>query len=295
VLTAKERLEDRGFKVKYRDDLFAVEGYLAGTDERRAEELMQAFLDPEVDAIFTTRGGYGCMRMLDKLDYDAISKHPKILVGYSDITALHLALNRRSHLITFHGPGPASGLSRPEDMTPFMAEYFYRALEGSGSSGVTQYTIEVPPDVAKVESLGHGKARGRLVGGNLSLVSDLEDTPYAIETDGAVLLLEDVSEAPYRIDRMLRQLKLAGKLSQIKAAVLGEFSRPDEREDSPTNDPRFSIEGVLKQYFADAGIPVLMNYPIGHGEINCTVPLGALVEVDADAKTLTIIEEGRPL
>lgn len=292
VMTAKKRMEERGYHVKFDESLFDVEGYLAGSDERRAEELMAAFTDPEVDGVAAVRGGYGAMRILDKLDYDKIRANPKMLIGYSDITALHLALSRKAGLVTFHGPGPASGLGGPDQPTDFTGRCLVQAIEVGGAPESGEYEIEVPDNVTKVATFGTGKARGRLVGGNLSLISDLEGTPYAIDTRDAILLIEDVSEAPYRIDRMLRQLMLAGKLQQLRGAVLGQFTATTDREDKLTDDPRFSVEGVLKQYFADAGIPVLVNFPIGHFKENCTVPIGGQVEVDADRGTLTVLGPG---
>jgi muramoyltetrapeptide carboxypeptidase len=282
-----QRIRNRGYRVKMRDDMFAVEGYLAGTDDRRAEELTEAFLDPEVDAVITARGGYGVMRILDRLDYEKIREHPKALFGFSDITALHAALNRRAGIVSFHGPGPASGLGKEKPPTDFTVKYLLRALEDDGQE--RDYTIDVPESVAKVQAYGKGKAHGRLTGGNLSLISALEGTPYAIDTKDAILLIEDVNEAPYRIDRMLRQLKLGGKLDEIKGAVLGHFTTEYVREDKLTDDARYDTQGVLRQYFENAGIPVLVNYPVGHHDQNCTLPLGGIVEVDADHKVLRVL------
>ncbi|MAT67997.1 MAG: LD-carboxypeptidase [Planctomycetaceae bacterium] len=293
MMLAKQRLEERGYKTKQRDDLFAVDGYLAGSDQRRSEELMQAFLDPEVDAVFPGTGGYGTMRMLDLLDYDAIRAHPKLLIGFSDITALHAAVNRQARLITYHSPNPQWGLGSEEYMEPFTEKYFFAAVEQAAHDKLAgpdgSYAVECDPSAPQPVALGSGKARGRLVGGNLSLVAALEGTPYAIEAEGAILLIEDIREAPYRVDRMLRQLKLSGKLDQIAGAVLGQFTRANDREEDTTDDERYSVDGVLRQYFADAGIPVLMNFPVGHHRYNCALPLGGLVEVDADAGMLRVL------
>ncbi len=316
---AIKRLKKRGYKVKHRDDLFDSAGYLAGSDERRAEELMQAFSDPEVDAIFPGTGGYGTTRILDMLDFDVIRKNPKLFIGFSDITALHAAFNKKASLITYHSPAPLYGLGTDTNLTPFSAKYFFRAVEESPESS-QDYVIEckgkgknkVPQPVA----IGKGKARGRLTGGNLTLLAALEGTPYAIDTRDAILLVEDVGEAPYRIDRMLQQLKTNGKLATLRGAVVGQFTdteptiskadkfvayvqkcwrhilrlfikvpEPKERK----VDPRFQAEGVLRQYFEPLGIPVLMNFPIGHYKMNCTLPLGGEVEIDADKGTLTVI------
>jgi muramoyltetrapeptide carboxypeptidase len=289
---AKQRLEQDGFHVRWREDMFDVEGYLAGSDERRAEELMEAFTDPEVDAIFCARGGYGSMRMLDRLDFDQIRAHPKIVLGFSDITALHAALNRRAGLVTFHGPGPASGLGGEKRPTEFTTARFHDALL-AGAKPDDGYVVDVPRAVGRVSHFGSGKARGRLTGGNLSLISALEGTPYALDCQDAILVIEDVREAPYRIDRMLRQLVLAGKLGPLRGAVLGQFTDDYSREDKLTEDDRFSTAGVLRQYFEHAGIPVLCNFPLGHVDANCTLPLGAEVEIDAQRGTLRVIRRGQ--
>lgn len=290
MMRAKQRLEDLGYTVKMREDLFAVEGYLAGSDERRTGELMQAFLDPTVDAIFPGIGGYGTMRILDKLDFETIRANPKIVINFSDITGLHLALNRQAGLVTFHTPSPMGGLGTEKGMTPFTEEYFWKAVTADETVRHNGYTIEVAEDGPQPSAMGKGRARGRLAGGNLSMISALEGTPYAIDTRDAILLVEDVREAPYRIDRMLRQLKLAGKLDTLRGAVLGQFTRNyDREEDQMTEDPRFTVDGVLKQYFEPLGIPVLMNFPIGHHRMNASLPLGAMVEVDAEEGVLRIL------
>lgn len=288
MLLAQERLEARGYRVIYRGDLFSREGYLAGSDERRAAEIMQAFLDPEVDAIFPGTGGYGTMRILDRLDYEAIRAHPKLVIGFSDITALHAALNRHAGLITFHSPSPMYLLGGEQESMPFSVESFFRAIERGSETG---YAIEVPAEEGMPQpvALGSGRARGRLVGGNLSLLSALEGTPYAIDARDAILLIEDTREAPYRVDRMLRQLQLAGKLATLRGAILGQFTRNYDREDETRSpDPRYTVDGVLRQYFEPLGIPVLMNYPVGHHPMNATLPLGAEVEVDADAAVVRL-------
>ncbi len=296
---AEKRLKKRGYRVKYRDDLFAKDGYLAGSDERRAEELMQAFRDPEVGAIFPGTGGYGTMRMLDQLDYKVIRENPKLFIGFSDITALHAAINRHAGLVTWHSPNPQYGLGGPSKpkqgernyFTPFTEKYFFAAVESRDADQPRplRYTIETPEGVPQPVALGTGVARGRLTGGNLSLVAALEGTPYALDTKDAILLLEDTREAPYRVDRMLRQLKLAGKLDQLHGAVLGQFTKSSDREDNDETDPRYLVNGVLRQYFEPLGIPVLMNYPVGHHKMNATLPLGGEVEIDADAGVLRVL------
>ncbi len=299
MMLARERLEERGYKIKQRDDLFAKDGYLAGSDQRRADELMQAFLDPEVKAVFPGTGGYGTMRILDLLDYEAIRANPKIFIGFSDITALHAAINRKAGLITWHSPNPMWGLGgeakiekwESNYLTKFSEKYFFAAMEQfkGEQPHPLSYTIEIPEGVPRPMRVGSGVARGRLTGGNLSLVAALEGTPYALDTRDAILLIEDVREAPYRIDRMLRQLKLAGKLDHLRGAVLGQFTKSSDREDNEEDDPWYLVNGVLRQYFEPLGIPVLMNYPVGHHKMNATLPLGGQVEIDADTGSLRVL------
>ena len=290
MMRAKDNLESLGYEVKMRRDLFAADGYLAGPDKRRAKELMQAFLDPEVDAVFPGTGGYGTMRIFGLLDFEKIRANPKIVIGFSDITALHLALNRQAGLVTFHTPNPMWGLGSEEGMTPFTEEYFWRALLADNDVRKNGYNIEIPEDAPQPTTMGKGKARGHLAGGNLSMISALEGTPFAVDTRNAILVIEDVREAPYRIDRMLRQLQLAGKLQTLRGAVLGQFTRNyDREEDQMTEDPRFTVDGVLEQYFEPLKIPVLMNFPVGHHRYNASLPLGALVEVDADKGVLRVL------
>ena len=294
MMRAKENLESLGYTVKMRQDLFAADGYLAGSDKRRAKELMQAFLDPEIDAIFPGTGGYGSMRIFDRLDWQKIRAHPKIVIGFSDITALHLALNRQAGLVSFHTPNPQWGLGSEEGMTPFTEKYFWKAILANDDVEKNGYVIEIPWDAPQPATMGKGKARGRLAGGNLSMISALEGTPFAIDTRDAILVIEDVREAPYRIDRMLRQLQLAGKLQTLRGAVLGQFTRNyDREEDQMTQDPRFTVDGVLKQYFEPLGIPVLVNFPLGHHRYNASVPLGAMAEVDADRGLLRVLPYSR--
>lgn len=302
MMLAQERLEERGYVVKFREDLFVRDGYLAGSDQRRAEELMQAFTDPEVKAIFPGTGGYGTMRILDLLDYDVIRANPKLLIGFSDITALHAAINQKAGLITWHSPNPMWGLGgeakverwESNYLTKFSEKYFFAAVEAKAAdqSRPLAYTIEIPEGVPRPMTVGRGKASGRMVGGNLSLVAALEGTPYAIDTRDAILLLEDVREAPYRIDRMLRQLKLAGKLDHLRGAVLGQFTKSSDREDNETEDPWYLVNGVLRQYFEPLNIPVLMNYPVGHHRMNATLPLGGQVEIDAETGKLRVLGDG---
>lgn len=317
---AKRRLEALGFVVKVPNDLFRSRGYLAGEDQRRADELMAAFRDPEVDAVFPGTGGYGATRMLHLIDYDVIRENPKVFIGFSDITALHLAIRKKTGLITFHSPVPMWGLGSKENLHPFAEKYFWRALlrseyfDSQGRALPTGYSYSTPangpwaaglqdatdglpartgtgskPPVARapqIKAIVPGVGRGRLIGGNLSLIVALMGTEFEIDTDGAVLFLEDVGERPYRIDRCLSQLRLAGKFDHVAGVILGQFSDCKPEKDKPS----LTLEQVFDDYFGKLAVPVIGNFPAGHSRYNATLPLGALVEVDANAGRMTVLE-----
>lgn len=293
---AKQRLEELGFVIKQRDDLFRQYGYLGGTDEQRAAELMEAFKDPEVDAIFPGTGGYGTTRMLGLLDYRVIRNNPKVFIGFSDITGLHLAINRKAGLVTFHSPNPMYGLGSEGGLSDFSAKYFWRALlkssyyDENGKRLRPGWTYEVPEDVPQPVVISQGKARGRLVGGNFSLVAATMGTPYEVQTKGNILFVEDVREAPYRVDRFLSTLKLAGKLDELNGVILCKFTRTDKDGEHPSE---FSMQEVFEQYFADAEYPVIYDFPVGHFAQNATLPFGALCELEAgeDGCKVTVLED----
>ena len=245
------------------------DGYLAGSDEHRADDFNRFACDESIDGIWCIRGGYGAMRLLDALDYDAWRRKPKTLLGYSDITALHSAIGPRAGLVTFHGP-TARGV-----LTAFSEASLRAALSLGG---------EPCGEAPRASVLEGGRARGRLVGGNLALVSALLGTPYSPTFDGAILVLEDVNESVYRIDRMLTHLRLAGALDRVAGVAFGHFTDiPPE----PTDEQR-SLSDVLREVAHHCKIPCLANIPLGHIADQWTVPLGAFAELDADARTLTI-------
>ncbi len=289
---ARKRLEAMGFVVRVPDDLYRTRGYLAGDDHRRAAELMAAFRDPDVRGVFPGTGGYGATRILDLLDYDVIRQNPKVLIGFSDITALHLAINRKAGLVTFHSPVPMWGLGSEKGLDPFAARYFWRALlrsryfDARGRSRPPGYAFELPPDAPPIKTLVPGVGRGRLTGGNLSLIVALIGTEYEIDTDGAVLFLEDVAERPYRIDRYLCQLRLAGKLDHLAGVILGQFTKCEPKE----GEPSLTLDEVFGDYFSHLGVPVIANFPVGHVRRNATLPCGVPVEVDADAGRVRVLE-----
>ena len=245
-------------------------GYLAGTDEERLADLNNALRDDEIDAIWCIRGGYGSMRLLDRIDYDALARRPRPVIGFSDVTAVHSAIQRRTGLVTFHGPTARARI--PE----FARESLRRALiEQTDSCGVA----------ASAQTIVSGRAIGRLIGGNLALVTALMGTPYAFDFDGAILVIEDIGEAVYRIDRMLRQLVLAGALQRCAALVTGDF-RPPKEEVSGDNR---ALADVIAEAAGSAAIPCISGAPFGHISNQWTIPLGATAELDADVRSLRVI------
>ena len=260
-------------------------GYLAGTDQERADELNRMIRDPKVRAIFPVCGGFGLSRILDRIDYAALRRDPKIITGYSDLTALHLAVARKAGLITFHSPMPMYHLwERDKPEYAFAAASFRRSVFADAyAKGESGYIVAVPDDARPVKLVG-GPARGRLVGGNLTLICATLATPYALRPEGAILFIEDVNEAPYRVDRMLSQLRLAGVLDAVAGVVAGSFSsrdHPDAKE----------LDRVLNEYLGRMKVPVLMKFPVGHTPLNATLPHGGLVELDADRAILRVLED----
>lgn len=280
-----EQLEKAGYKVIIPEGIeHRRSGYLGGTDEQRADELNRMIRDPKVRAIFPVCGGFGLTRILDRIDYQALRKDPKIITGYSDLTALHLAVASQARLVTFHSPMPMHSLWKADSPEhAFAAESFRRAvfadLYKAGESG---YAIATPAD-ARPETLVGGTTRGRLLGGNLSLICATIGTPYALQPRGTILLIEDVHEAPYRVDRMLSQLKLAGVLDAVSGVVVGSFCRPDAPESK-------ELDRVLRDWLGSLKVPVLWKFPVGHNPLNATLPEGGLVELDADKGVLRLLE-----
>jgi len=278
------RLEEAGYKVQIPEGIGRRDGYLAGTDEQRVAELNAALRDPKVRAVFPCRGGYGLTRILDRVDYAALRKDPKVVTGFSDLTALHLAIAREARVVSFHSPMPGVSLGRAEKSYAFAASSFRRAVFADQySKGEAGYAVEVPADGPAPVKLVGGKARGRLLGGNLTLVCSTLGTPYAVEPEGAVLFLEEVNEAPYRVDRSLSQLRLAGVLGKVAGVVAGDFKGKDEKEAK-------EIGRVVREYLGRLKVPVVTGFPVGHVAHNATLPHGALVELDADAASLRLLE-----
>ena len=278
-------MEGKGFRVIGKPGLVGrKEHYLGGSDAERALEINEYLRDPKVRMIMPVRGGFGMTRILDRIDFKALRKDPKIIAGYSDLTALHLGAARHAQVVTFHSPMAMRDLWREaEPSYAFQARSFNQTVfAGQYRPGQRGYAVEIP-EGDRPEKLVGGKAKGRLLGGNLSLVVTLMGTSHAMQPKGAILFLEDVSEPAYRIDRYLSQLRLAGVMDQVAGVVLGSFTTNDKGEEKDTTR-------VLKDYFGKLKVPVLMGFPVGHTTRNATLPHGAMVELDADEGTLRVLE-----
>jgi muramoyltetrapeptide carboxypeptidase len=276
----REQLEALGFKVKVGANARARNAYLAGTDRQRADDINAMFADTEVDGISCFTGGWGTPRLLPYLDYEMIRKNPKVIIGFSDVTGLINAIHKRTGLVTFHGP---MADSRYE---PYTLANFRRVVMTAEPIGVLANPPKKEEELTDRENrmvtLHGGTATGPLIGGNLSLVAATMGTPYEIDTTGAILFLEDTHEELYRIDRMLTQLWLGGKLDRIAGFVFGRCT------DCPIKGPSFSLGELLRERFSH--VPALWNLSFGHIEKKLTLPIGIPATLDADAMTLTIAE-----
>lgn len=273
-------------KPKFGRNVGKRSGYLGGADQDRLDDLHAMFRDPEVKAVFCMRGGVGSARLLDRIDYDLIARYPKIFLGFSDVTSLHLAIHKRTGLVTFHGPVMISAFSE------YTQASFRRALFEPKPLGSLTNPREPNPLRPKhvLRTVRPGRARGRLVGGNLTLLTQLMGTPFEVETRGRILFLEDVEEQPYNIDRMLTQLRLAGKFDGVAGVVWGECSDCVPREYKPSFESTFSTGEVVDQVLGQLKVPVLSGLTIGHTDDQLTLPLGVMASLNANSGELVIEE-----
>ncbi len=272
-------LEKLGFRVTYRPDILDKARYTAGSDQRRADELMDTFANPEVKAVWAARGGYGVMRILKLLDDELLRANPKVFIGYSDMTALHLYLYRRFGWVSFHGPMAAKDLAGG-------AQHYDRETL---LAAITQAKPMGEIKSAKTEILHHGSGQpvsGQLLGGCLSLIAAMMGTSDELDTRGAILFLEDTGTRPYAIDRMLQQLRLAGKFEEVRGIVFGEMTDCVQH-----TEQGYSIQDVLAECTADLEIPVMFGLPSGHSPVgNLTLPLGVMATLDAEHVELRVDE-----
>lgn len=279
ALKAAAVLKGMGLNVHFGQSLDRVHGYLAGTDEERAAEIHEMFRDERIQAVFCVCGGYGTGRIASRLDYELIRSHPKVFLGYSDITFLHIAITQKAGLVTFHGPMLSSDLGQD-----FVDPLTLSSLEQLTQPRPFDYTEGISPLSVVVE----GKASGQLVGGNLSLMISTLGTPFEIDTKGKLLFIEEIDEEPYRIDRMLNQLKMAGKLDDAAGILLCDFNNcvPTKRKRS------LNLEEIVQDHIQPAGKPTLSGFKVGHCSPNITIPVGVQATLDTVGKCLRIEESG---
>jgi muramoyltetrapeptide carboxypeptidase len=285
ILRGVEWWEARGYKVKLADGVFARDDYVAGDARQRGEDLNALFSDPDVDVVQCLQGGFGSAQAIPYLDFDVIAANPKPFVGYSDITALHIAIRQRTGLATVYGYGLV-GVGDNET-TAFSRKRLLEVLTQGGAG-------EVPrdPDDPYVRAVSGGKVTAPLVGGCLWLLMQTMGTPWEFETAGAILFFEDVKAPPYYIDGFLTQLAAAGKLQNVAGVVVGEMKDcdwGDQRQASDWARSR-SLEDVLEEHLEPLGVPVLYKLPLGHGKHLAALPLGVRCTLDADRRTLTVDE-----
>jgi muramoyltetrapeptide carboxypeptidase len=285
VLRGVEWWESQGYRVKLGPNVYARDDYVAGDPQARASDLNALFSDPEVDVVQALQGGYGSAQTIPCLDFDAIGANPKPFVGFSDITALHVAIHRRTGMHTIYGNGLV-GLGDPET-SDFTRNRALDVLRGEAAN-------EVPrsPDDPYVRAITGGTATAPLLGGCLWLLLQTMGTPWELDVEGAILFFEDYKAPPYYVDGMLTQLGHAGKLQQVAGVVVGEMKDcdwGDQREASDWARSR-SLEDVLEQHLEPLGVPVLYGLPLGHGKHLASIPLGVRYTLDADRRTLTLEE-----
>lgn len=276
----KKALEEMGFSVFMSEGCDHQNGYLAGSDDQRVKDLHEMFTDHRVNGIICLKGGYGTPRILDRIDTELIKTNPKVFMGYSDITALHLLINQKASLVTFHGPMVASEFSKGLDRITMDA--IRKSLMNPEPAGLLKN-----PEGEEIHNLVNGKAEGRITGGNLALVTAMMGTPYEVDTKGKILFLEEIGEDPYRIDRMLTQLRLGGKLKEAEGIIFGDFKdcESSKHEDVP------GLKELLQEFAMDAGVPSIYNLQSGHCLPHLVLPLGVNVILDATEGTV-MIEEG---
>jgi muramoyltetrapeptide carboxypeptidase len=281
----EEAVTAMGLKPKRAPNLPARHGYLGGTDEARAADLNAMFRDPDVKAIFAVRGGWGSARMLPYLDWPMIRANPKLLLGFSDITALHLAIAAKAGFITLHGPNAGSAWGKAS------VDHF-RAIAFDGAAPLLTNPVGSEDRLAqrlwRTQTITRGRARGPLLGGNLTVLTALAGTEYLPDFSGAILFLEDVDEAEYRIDRMLTQLGQAGVLGKLAGVVFGQCTNCTGSTSGRYGG--FTITDILTHHFGRLGVPAYQGAWFGHITDQFTLPVGGLAEIDSDAGTIRLLE-----
>jgi len=271
-------MEDLGFEVTLGESCRGCHGFLSGSDELRAKDINDMFEDKSIKGIFAIRGGYGASRLLDMLDYNMIKKNPKVFAGYSDVTALHSVFNERCKFITFHTPMASTEFYKGTD--DYTMNYFKKNIFSDEPLGILKN-----PDGQEIKTLVPGKAKGKLVGGNLSLVVSSMGTPYELDTKGKILFLEDVDEYPYKIDRMLLQLKQCGKFKDAAGIILGAWTDCKANE----GDNSLTLMEVFEELIKTENKPTIYNLACGHCMPTMSIPLGAIVKINGNKGEVTVL------
>ena len=286
ILRAKEYLEKMGYRVVIGKNVNKTRGFTAASEQERADDINEMFAREDIDAVFVTQGGYGSAQLIDKIDFDMIRNHPKIFTGFSDITSLHLAIQKFSDVVTFHAPGMAR--FNEEELSDYTKESFFRTL------GVAQPVGEIQKASPKkwLTTISGGVCEGPVIGGNLTLICASLGTPYEVDCKDKILFFEDVDAEPWVVDHMLCHLRNAGKLNDALGFLVGHCENCVPYEHKPGFLCDTSLEDVLTYYLAPLGKPVLYGLPLGHSEDLATLPLGVRARLDADNKTFTVLETG---
>jgi muramoyltetrapeptide carboxypeptidase len=281
-----KNLNQLGFETTYSEKILLQSGYFAGSDKDRADDLMKNFSDKSVNGIVCARGGYGCSRILPLLDYNVIRANPKVLIGYSDITALLYGIYQKAGLIAFHGP---VGTSTFND---YSINNFKKVLiNPEGKTLFKNSTNGEDENVYGVTTIVKGKGKGRLVGGNLSIMVSLIGTEYDINYSGKIIFIEEIGEEPYRIDRMLTQMIQARKFEHAAGVMMGIFRKCEVKEEDASFSKSFNLMEVLKDRLSRLKIPVVYGMSFGHVKDKFTIPFGSLAELDASKQTFTLLEK----
>lgn len=272
-------IKGMGFRVKMGNSPYESYGYLSGLDKVRADDINEMFENSQVDGIICLRGGYGTPRILDDIDYELIRKNPKVFVGYSDITALHIAFNQIGNLVTFHGPMVTSDMI--DEFDSFSKESLLDKVTNPKSIGKIKN-----PDSQEIKSMNEGSVEGSIIGGNLSLISATIGTPYEIDLKDKILFIEEIGEEPYSIDRMLNQMKLAGKFKEASGIILGDFNNCQSKKHSKS----LTIEQLVEEHIKPSEKPILFNLKSGHCTPMITLPFGVKSRIDSANKEIHILE-----
>lgn len=279
LVEAQENLAEMGFRSTFTDRIFEKRGYLAGDDQTRLDDFHEAFANENIEAILCIRGGYGSARLLDVIDYELIKKHPKIFIGYSDITALLNAIWQRTGLITFHGVVGVSAF------TSYSRQQFISTLMNSSKN----HKIEAA-DNKHIDIISKGKCQGQLIGGNLSILNSLLSTPFEPHFDNKILFIEEVNEAPYKIDRMLTQLLLSAKIQKVSGIILGQFKGCDIDNEDITSENSLSLRAVFEDRLSQLNVPVISGFSFGHIAEQALFPIGIKASFDTDVVGIELLE-----